>query len=443
MFSKFLQTIESVFPCRHEWFENVNDFRVPYLITYQLKTIFWSVLLGFTFKTGSNRSLFFYLKDEDFSEVTISNFKKLTGDKNIERIPHYDTTKGIMSNINPEEIERSGIKLTRHKIRRKTFDSLRFKNKYVLLALDGTQQLFFKKQHCPHCLKTKIRKKDKDGDETTDYYYHHNLLTARIVFPNGITLFAGMEFIENSDPEYNKQNCEIKAGYKLIEKVKKYFPQLNICILADGLYLNQKIIKKCEEYNWKYFITFKEGKASALHTDYEYSKKINPNNKKVEIIQYGKNFEKELARQYYWQNQLDFTSGKVNIIECIENKQNKKTRFLYATNFRAEVENINYLINEGGRQRSKIENEVFNEEKNSGYNLEHLYCEELNAIKNYTIVLSIAHMLNQIFEKGILSKKQIKQYGGVKYITKKLLDSFKYMTLVRINEKCYLSFDTS
>ena len=209
------------------------------------------------------------------------------------------------------------------------------------------------------------------------------------------------------------------------------------------MYLNQTIIKKCEDNKWKYFITFKEGKASALYTDYEYRKKINPKNTKREEGEYGNNLTNKLTRQYYWQNNLDFTSGQVNIIECIETKRNKNTRFLYATNFHAEKDNIICLINSGGRQRSKIENEVFNEEKNSGYNLEHLYCEELNAIKNYTIMLSIAHMFNQIFEKGFLTKKEIQRYGGITYIIKKLMESFKFIELCLCTQKIYLSFDTS
>ena len=86
---------------------------------------------------------------------------------------------------------------------------------------------------------------------------------------------------------------------------------------------------------------------------------------------------------------------------------------------------------------------LFNEEKNGGYNLEHLYCEELKAIKNYTILLSIAHMLNHLFEKGVHTKKDIQCNGGIKYLTEKLRNSFKYLRLDIKSPKVYLCFDTS
>ena len=55
---------------------------------------------------------------------------------------------------------------------------------------------------------------------------------------------------------------------------KKYFPQLRVCLVGDSLYVNRKIIKKCEEYTWPFIITLKEGSAKALYRDYEAFKKL-------------------------------------------------------------------------------------------------------------------------------------------------------------------------
>jgi hypothetical protein len=51
------------------------------------------------------------------------------------------------------------------------------------------------------------------------------------------------------------------------------------------------------------------------------------------------------------------------------------------------------LANSGGRCRWKIENEGFNLQKNSGFNLEHAYGIGQWQIKNYYVLMQIAHMI--------------------------------------------------
>jgi len=52
-----------------------------------------------------------------------------------------------------------------------------------------------------------------------------------------------------------KQDCESKAFKRMAERLKKYFPRLDVCILADGLYSNVSIMSTCEKYGWKYTCT--------------------------------------------------------------------------------------------------------------------------------------------------------------------------------------------
>jgi len=63
------------------------------------------------------------------------------------------------------------------------------------------------------------------------------------------------EFIENTDPSASKQDCELKACYRLLPKIKSAFPQLRICIGGDSLYANKNVMKMIKKYNWKYIIT--------------------------------------------------------------------------------------------------------------------------------------------------------------------------------------------
>lgn len=52
-----------------------------------------------------------------------------------------------------------------------------------------------------------------------------------------------------------------------------------------------------------------------------------------------------------------------------------------------------------GRKRWKIENKGFNDLKNKGYNLGHIYSYDENAVKGHFILLLITHMIMQLMEQ--------------------------------------------
>ena len=80
-----------------------------------------------------------------------------------------------------------------------------------------------------------------------------------------------------------------------------------------------------------------------------------------------------------------------------------------------------------GRLRWKIENEGFNNQKNSGYGLKHKYSEvSLNATKNYYQALQIAHIINELVEMGQKLKSYLKKKITIKYLWTELLAFLKY-----------------
>jgi hypothetical protein len=82
--------------------------------------------------------------------------------------------------------------------------------------------LTFEERHCEYCLTKKL----KNG--TTLYY--HPVLEAKLVTSNGFAISIMTEFIENRDPEATKQDCELKAFYRLADRLKARFPRLAICL---------------------------------------------------------------------------------------------------------------------------------------------------------------------------------------------------------------------
>ena len=104
--------------------------------------------------------------------------------------------------------------------------------------------------------------------------YHRSVLEAKIRFGNNLVCSIVSEPIENSDAYVNqseeaiKQDCESKAFVRLAAKIKKKFPRLPIVITADGLYVTQRVLQICKEYQWDYIIRYKEGCASSIAKEY-------------------------------------------------------------------------------------------------------------------------------------------------------------------------------
>ena len=65
-------------------------------------------------------------------------------------------------------------------------------------------------------------------------------------------------------------------------------------------------------------------------------------------------------------------------------------------------------------------------QKNGGYALEHAYSLDETAMKNFYILLQIAHFIAQLIEKGSLLKPFLKQkFGSIRNIARKLLESLR------------------
>ncbi len=96
-------------------------------------------------------------------------------------------------------------------------------------------------------------------------------------------------------------------------------------------------------------------------------------------------------------------------------------RFVFITDIEISKKNVEEIV-EAGRSRWKIENEGFNNQKNVNYDLEHVCCENYNAMKNHYLLIQIADILKQLFEKGSEVLKTIKL--SKKDISSKLKYSF-------------------
>ena len=125
--------------------------------------------------------------------------------------------------------------------------------------VDGTCLMTFKKRHYKHCLKRVYNK----GEENEYTIYYHYVLEAKLVVGK-IVISLDSEFIENEDENVEKQDCEMRAFYRMAERIKKEYPKLPIIISGDALYACEPVMNKCKENKWGYILRFKKDRLKSL-----------------------------------------------------------------------------------------------------------------------------------------------------------------------------------
>jgi hypothetical protein len=284
--------------------------------------------------------------------------------------------------------------------------------KYFIVAIDATGVVSFDEKHCEQCLHR--------THENGHISYFHHVLEAKLVTPNGFCISLMTEWIENPLEEYNKQDCERKAFVRLAENLKNDYPHLPICLTADSLYPSESFFEICQNNDWRYILTFKEGTIQSIAEEAEALDKIDLH-RRTDLRIEG---QKRIDQVYRWVNSIDYQDYSIHWLECMESIQQinedpceentSTTRFVHLTDFPINADNV-ITLSRSGRLRWKIENEGFNEQKNLGFAMSHKYSRvSYLAMKNYYQCLQIAHLFTQLmilnsrFQKLLIGKTTIK-----------------------------------
>ena len=415
------KTIKHFFPKFKHSLRKIEDYRkYP---DYELSAIIMGAISMFLFKKDSRNAY----NNERINSVFVSNYEKLFNFS----LPHMDTVEGVFRIISPEELEKFKVKLVEELIEKRALHKWRFKNKYFIVAIDATGVTSHNKRHCDKCL-TKTYQSGKKG-------YFHNVLEAKLVLPNGVSISLASEWIENPGRDYDKQDCELKAFKRLSLKLKKSFPRLPICIVGDGLYPNNTVFNICKANKWEYIIVLKDGNLPSVWDEVNSLLKITKDNKlSTNTIRPSK----EISITSKWINEIDYKTHRLNWLmteeSVISEKGTKTQRFVFISSFKITEKNANQLT-EVGRRRWKIENS-FNQQKNHGYNLGHLFSEvSLTALKNYYQSMQIADMINQLLVLGQNLKSYLRKKITIKHIWGELIAFLKYRSVDEDNLNILLS----
>ncbi len=348
--------------------------------------IIMGALFMFIFKETSRNAYNNDRREDTFFDNIYRIFKR--------KLPHGDTIKPLLDDIEPEAIVLLKANLVSFLFEQKLFRKFRLFGTHYFVAVDATGITSYNERHCKHCL----TKTSKNGNTT----YFHYVLEAKLVTSSGLAVSIASEFIENQEGRnFDKQDCEMKAFVRLAKKIKSYFPRLPICILGDALYPNNTVFEICRKHNWLFVITLKDKCLKSFNEEVGLLKNTAS---KRSVIRTDKLTKTTL--NYSFLNEIEYDKNYYSWIEITEevltlkDKTTVNQRFSYITNIAQTLDSVMETA-DGGRLRWKIENQGFNTLKNDGYEMQHKFSRtSYKAMQNYYHILQIAHIINQLVEKS-------------------------------------------
>jgi hypothetical protein len=374
---------------------------------YTQAHLIWNGLLLFLMHLGSRRQMRF----ERLAETFVQNVAALSGQHDLDTVADPDTLAYYAERISPGAMERLLAWMIRRLIRMKALDPFRLLG-YFPIAVDGSQICTFEHEPWPGCPHREL------SNGSTQYFAY--VLDAKLVTPCGMALSLATEMLTNEGNDaFDKQDCERKAFPRLFEKLHASFPRTPLCLLLDGLYADQNVIRLIESKHWKYIITFKEGSMPERFVEAVTLSRMQTRNRLT--------LQQPMAQQKFeWAEQLPIAEFTPNVLFCHEKPHDSPPRqFVWLTNFHLCANNVENIANKGGRLRWKIENEGFNVQKNNGYEMQHPYSEHANGFRIFYILLLIAHIIAQLILHGSLIQSLCRTFGSAKNFARRLAESMR------------------
>ena len=386
---ELLIIMKQYFPKLTIWIENLTDTRHQSYITYDFKICLLTQILAFCSSYQSMNRI-----GRDFnSDIVIKNINNILKTNYVE-LPHKDTLINVISEIKFEELEQIQTKIIKTLIRSKMLDKYRF-NGLFHIVIDGTG-LYSTRVNLGEQAITKVYNKDADNEYTLYSYY---ALEAKLVCGN-MTFSLATEFVENETytdeygntyRKFDKQDCELKASYRLLNKIKNRFPKLPIIIGGDALYLGRPFLELCDSLKFDYIIRYKESDAPTIKRNFNEIKIIDQDYEYQNEIIFGDLKNKDfytLNVISYDEESIDEETGEITI-----------TNFSFVTSLHITSKNKNNLVLLG-RRRWKIENKGFKEQKSDILNIKHIYTKRCEGTKNLYLLIQFAHTFLNLLNYG-------------------------------------------
>jgi hypothetical protein len=375
-------------------FSAIPDPRNARTTKHKLAVLLIYGVLSFVLQMASSREATRNMSRPQFWENLKHFFPEL------EDVPHHDTLKRLLSGMDVSEIENAHIELIRRWIRQKKFRRYLIDNCYPV-AIDATQKMTRDCLWNEECLQRTFNKGEKN--ESTQYYVM--VLQANLSFVGGMSIPLMSEFLSYTagDNGNSKQDCETKAFHRLSARLKEAFPALQILVLLDGLYPNGPVLETCRRNKWQYMIVLKDGTLPNVMREFEALAELEPANRQ------GRTWGNRRQR-FKWINGIEHDYGpngkktvRLHVVECRESWQEiakassevveKTSRHVWISSDPLDRRNLHERCNLGARSRWTIESN-FLVEKHHGYQYEHCFSYDWQAMKGYHYLMQLGHLFN-------------------------------------------------
>lgn len=412
---------KTVFPCLLSDLANLTDNRNPSYVEYSMQEITLIRLIALCCGIQSMKEIVTKLNKEEF----ISNINQIL-DTKLTEFPSDDTISNVMNSIDVLELEKLRTKLTKKLIESKTLDKFRLSNGSFYVVIDGTGLFSTQINLGKNCI-YKVHNKGTEN-EYTEYQYY--VLEAKLICNNYVFSFA-TEFVENEymNNEKQKQDCELKAAHRLLDKIRKNYPKLPITIGGDALYVNKPFMDACLNHKMDYILRYKDTVMKTIFEEFNAIKKNNYNEYEyVNNIGFGSGTKESEGTT----NIIRYTPSKDESVLNEEDsvidltKKLNETTFMFITSININKNNYNEIVL-FGRRRWKIENQGFKSQKSKVLNIEHCYTFSSDGTKAHYYFIQIAHLLLTILFYGSTIIKKLKE-------SKIEISNLIYQELIKIQE---------
>ena len=292
-----------------------------------------------------------------------SNAEKLFA---LRDIPSDNQIRSLLNPISPSHLEAYYRQIFRNLEREGVLKEFQSFANMLLVAMDGTEYFSSKKIDCEQCSQRIL----KNGEIN----YFHSVLTPVIVQPgNEHVISLEPEFIIPQDG-YEKQDCEIQAGKRWIEKHGDFYAKRGVTMLGDDLYSRQPFCQALKDKKLHFILVCKPDSHVSLYETVEFLDAQSVLGKKVVRKWNGRYAE---IHTYRYANKLhlngDPAAIEVNWCELTITREDTGAvlyKNAFVTDFEISDTTVEAIMRDG-RARWKVENENNNILKTKGYHIEH------------------------------------------------------------------------
>jgi len=410
-----LRVYRCVLPRLLKRLAKIPDPRNPVLIRHKLTCLLLYGILMFVYQMSSRR--------EANREMSLpqfwGNLRLLFPE--LESLPHQDTLARLLARIAVNQIQESLLELIEQLIRNKKFSRYLISHGYPI-AIDGTGKLKRDWLWTEQCLERQVQTKQEEEATGTRLQYHVYVLEAKLAFANGMTIPLLSEFLnyENGDQERNKQDYELKAFYRLAARLKGHFPRLPVLLLLDGLYAEGPVFELCRRYHWQFMIVLQDKDLPSVWEEVKGLGKLQLQNHREQ--KWGNR-----KQRFCWVNEIEYRYGEqgrkkqiLHVVVCEEIWEeiaanspaavSKRARHAWISSVPLNRDNVHERCNLGARYRWGIEEGIL-VEKRQGYQYQHSFSYNWEAMRGFHFLMQIAHLLNMLVQNSARLVRLVRSRG--------------------------------